>query len=108
MCGTVVSKSLSGALDICRLVVHPVTHRRGVATALLDAVDSIEPAELTIVSAGTANLPAVALYRRRGFILSASTRSRPASRSRCWNARTHRHLSQSTTFENCSSSRERR
>ncbi|MFB7246646.1 GNAT family N-acetyltransferase [Streptomyces populi] len=58
----------NGALDICRLVVHPVAHRRGVATALLDALDSIEPAELTVVSTGTANLPAVALYRRRGFI----------------------------------------
>ncbi|MEU1622855.1 GNAT family N-acetyltransferase [Streptomyces sp. NPDC005722] len=58
----------NGALDICRLVVHPVAHRRGVATALLDALDSIEPAELTMVSTGTANLPAVALYRRRGFI----------------------------------------
>ncbi|GGY94267.1 GNAT family N-acetyltransferase [Streptomyces poonensis] len=61
------SRLPNGALDICRLVVHPVAHRRGVATALLDALDSIEPAELTVVSTGTANLPAVALYRRRGF-----------------------------------------
>ncbi|MEU9601691.1 GNAT family N-acetyltransferase [Streptomyces sp. NPDC048109] len=58
----------SGALDICRLVVHPVAHRRGVATVLLDALDSIEPAELTTVSTGTANLPALTLYRRRGFV----------------------------------------
>ncbi|KRV46614.1 GCN5 family acetyltransferase [Wenjunlia vitaminophila] len=58
----------NGALEICRLVVHPVAHRRGVATALLNALDSIEPAELTVVSTGTANLPAIALYRRRGFI----------------------------------------
>lgn len=58
----------SGALDICRLVVHPVAHRRGVATVLLDALDSIEPAELTTVSTGTANLPALTLYRRRGFM----------------------------------------
>ncbi|MFD8078687.1 GNAT family N-acetyltransferase [Streptomyces sp. NPDC059718] len=57
----------NGALDICRLVVHPDAHRRGVATALLDALDSLEPAELTVVSTATANLPAVALYRRRGF-----------------------------------------
>lgn len=57
----------SGALDICRLVVHPVAHRRGVATVLLDALDAIEPAELTTVSTGTANLPALTLYRRRGF-----------------------------------------
>ncbi|WP_310726400.1 GNAT family N-acetyltransferase [Streptomyces sp. N2A] len=58
----------NGALEICRLVVHPVAHRRGVATALLDALDSIEPAELTVVSTGTANLPALVLYLRRGFI----------------------------------------
>ncbi|MER7585037.1 GNAT family N-acetyltransferase [Kitasatospora sp. NPDC097691] len=57
----------NGALDICRLMVHPVAHRRGIATVLLDATDSIKPAELTIVSTGTANLPALALYRRRGF-----------------------------------------
>ncbi len=57
----------NGALDICRLVVHPVAHRRGIATALLDALDSIEPAELTVVSTGAANLPAIAVYHRRGF-----------------------------------------
>ncbi|MFI6653035.1 GNAT family N-acetyltransferase [Streptomyces sp. NPDC050529] len=57
----------NGALDICRLVVHPAAHRRGVATTLLDTLDSIEPAELTVVSTGTPNLPAVELYRRRGF-----------------------------------------
>jgi len=58
----------NGALGICRLVVHPLVHRRGVATVLLDALDSIEPAELTVVSTGTANLPALTLYRRRGFV----------------------------------------
>jgi GNAT superfamily N-acetyltransferase len=56
-----------GTLDICRLVVHPGAHRRGIATALLDALDAQEPADLTVVSTGTANLPALALYQRRGF-----------------------------------------
>jgi ribosomal protein S18 acetylase RimI-like enzyme len=54
-------------LGICRLVVHPQAHRRGIATTLLDALDAIEPAELTVVSTGTGNGPALALYRRRGF-----------------------------------------
>ena len=67
----------TGALDIWRLVVHPVAHRRGVATALLDALDAIEPAELTVVSTGTANLPAVALHRRRGFVPVGERRITP-------------------------------
>ncbi|WP_051452025.1 GNAT family N-acetyltransferase [Actinospica robiniae] len=62
------TRLVDGTLDICRLVVDPEAHRRGVATALLDALDSLEPADLTIVSTGTANLPALALYRRRGFV----------------------------------------
>jgi ribosomal protein S18 acetylase RimI-like enzyme len=57
-----------GTLDICRLVVHPRAHRRGIATALLDSLDATEPADLTVVSTGTANLPAIALYQRRGFV----------------------------------------
>ena len=56
-----------GTLDICRLVVRPDAHRRGIATALLDALDALEPAHRTTVSTGTANLPALALYHRRGF-----------------------------------------
>lgn len=56
-----------GTLDICRLVVHPRAHRTGVASALLDELDRLEPAARTVVATGTANLPAVALYRRRGF-----------------------------------------
>jgi ribosomal protein S18 acetylase RimI-like enzyme len=57
-----------GTLDICRLVVHPSAHRTGVASALLDALDHLEPSDRTLVSTGTANLPAMALYRRRGFV----------------------------------------
>ncbi|MFF9373816.1 GNAT family N-acetyltransferase [Streptomyces griseoluteus] len=71
------SRLPNDALDICRLVVHPVVHRRGVATALLDALDSIEPAELTVVSTGTSNLPAVELYRRRGFMPVGKRRIAP-------------------------------
>jgi ribosomal protein S18 acetylase RimI-like enzyme len=57
-----------GTLDICRLVVHPRAHRQGIATTLLDSLDAEEPASLTVVSTGTANRPALALYQRRGFL----------------------------------------
>ncbi|MEV4253976.1 GNAT family N-acetyltransferase [Spirillospora sp. NPDC049652] len=56
-----------GTVDICRLVVHPSAHRRGLATALLDALDAEVPASRTVVSTGTANHPALALYQARGF-----------------------------------------
>jgi ribosomal protein S18 acetylase RimI-like enzyme len=41
---------------------------RGIATALLDGLDRAEPAQRAVVSTGTANHPALALYRRRGFV----------------------------------------
>ncbi|MEV6124978.1 GNAT family N-acetyltransferase [Streptomyces sp. NPDC052077] len=88
------TRSQNGALDICRLVVHPDAHRRGVATALLDALDSIEPAELTVVSTGTANLPAVALYRRRGFLPVGERRIAPGVAVTLLDRRTHRQLPQ--------------
>jgi ribosomal protein S18 acetylase RimI-like enzyme len=56
-----------GTLDICRLMVHPRVHRRGIATALLDALDHAESAWRAVVSTGTANHPALSLYKRRGF-----------------------------------------
>ncbi|SCF02549.1 Ribosomal protein S18 acetylase RimI [Micromonospora viridifaciens] len=56
-----------GTLEICRLVVHPRAHRRGIATALLNDLDAMEPADVTVVSTGTANHPAQTLYRSRGF-----------------------------------------
>ncbi|HEX5596854.1 MAG TPA: GNAT family N-acetyltransferase [Micromonosporaceae bacterium] len=56
-----------GTLDICKLVVAPRAFRRGVGTALLEALDAAEPAEHAVVWTGTANTPARRLYERRGF-----------------------------------------
>jgi hypothetical protein len=56
-----------GTLGICRLMVHPRAHRRGIATALLDALDRAGPAWRAVVSTGTASHPAPGLYQRRGF-----------------------------------------
>ncbi|MFD4676520.1 GNAT family N-acetyltransferase [Lentzea sp. NPDC058450] len=52
-------------LDICRMFVHPRAFRRGIASKLLDA---LEPAKRTIVSTGSTNEPALALYRKHGFV----------------------------------------
>lgn len=60
-----VSYELDGStVDVCRLVVHPRAHRRGVATKLLDAL----PDGPKTVSTGTRNEPALRLYRKRGFV----------------------------------------
>lgn len=56
-----------GTIDICRLVVAPRAFRGGVATALLDELDRRYPRHPMIVSTGSANEPALTLYRRRGF-----------------------------------------
>ncbi len=58
-------------LDICRLVVHPRAHRRGIASKLLDALD---PADRTIVSTGTKMSPR--------FGCTASTASSRQARAR--------------------------
>ena len=60
-----VSYQLDGStVDICRLVVHPRAHRRGIATKLLDAL----PDGPQVVSTGSENEPALRLYRKRGFV----------------------------------------
>jgi ribosomal protein S18 acetylase RimI-like enzyme len=61
-------KLADGTVDICRLVVAPRAFRRGHATALLDALDQVEPAGRFVVATGTANAPALRLYQRRGFV----------------------------------------
>jgi ribosomal protein S18 acetylase RimI-like enzyme len=60
-----VSYQLDGStVDICRLVVHPRAHRRGIASKLLDAL----PSGPQTVSTGSKNEPALRLYRKRGFV----------------------------------------
>jgi GNAT superfamily N-acetyltransferase len=55
-------------VDIHRLVVDPGAFRCGVATALLDALEARESdATHWMVGTGAANVPARALYERRGF-----------------------------------------
>lgn len=68
LAGAVSWRALDGGtIDIHRLVVAPRAFRRGVASALLDGLDQAFPDRPMVVSTGSANEPALALYRRRGF-----------------------------------------
>ena len=66
--GAVSFRRAGGTVDIHRLVVDPGAFRRGVASALLDALEERETgATHWTVGTGAANAPARALYERRGF-----------------------------------------
>jgi ribosomal protein S18 acetylase RimI-like enzyme len=56
-----------GTVDIHRLAVDPGAFRRGIGSALLQALEArLEPAR-TVVATAAANLPARRLYETRGF-----------------------------------------
>jgi ribosomal protein S18 acetylase RimI-like enzyme len=67
LAGFVSWKRDGDTLDIHRLAVDPLFHRRGVGRALVRAALEIEEAARTIVQTGAANEPAKALYRGEGF-----------------------------------------
>jgi ribosomal protein S18 acetylase RimI-like enzyme len=67
--GAVSWKRGGGVVDIHRLVVHPDRFRRGIAGALLDALQQRLPdAGRWVVATGAANEPARRLYERHGFV----------------------------------------
>lgn len=53
---------------ITRLVVDPAHLRQGIATSLLTALERLLPEAAFSVSTAQANAPALALYRRWGFV----------------------------------------
>ncbi|GIJ81359.1 Acetyltransferase (GNAT) domain-containing protein [Micromonospora phaseoli] len=55
-------------VDIDRLVVDPAAHRRGAGRALVCEVLASAGQRRTIVSTGSANLPARTLYEGLGFV----------------------------------------
>jgi GNAT superfamily N-acetyltransferase len=67
--GAVSWKRSGGLVDIHRLVVHPERFRRGIARALLHALDERQPdAQRWVVATGEANAPARRLYEGHGFV----------------------------------------
>jgi ribosomal protein S18 acetylase RimI-like enzyme len=67
--GAVSYKRHGDTVAIHRLVVHPDVFRRGIGTALLEALDATEAPARTVVAAAAVNLPARRLYERAGFRL---------------------------------------
>jgi ribosomal protein S18 acetylase RimI-like enzyme len=65
--GAVAYELEDDSVDITRLIVDPAHARRGHGRALLDHLDVLEPRRSSVVSTGTANTPAVNLYKSRGY-----------------------------------------
>jgi ribosomal protein S18 acetylase RimI-like enzyme len=64
-------------VEISRLVVDPAHARRGHGRALLDHLDAVEPRPTSLVSTGSANHPATALYLSRGYTETGRTTIAP-------------------------------
>ena len=65
-----------GPDEVCigRMIVHPRAFRRGIASALLDAVErSAADVETLAVSTAEKNLPAIRLYEKHGFRITQRT-----------------------------------
>jgi ribosomal protein S18 acetylase RimI-like enzyme len=63
-----VQSESPGSLTLTRMMVHPDHFRKGIADSLMKHVlNEYHNTPLFIVSTGTLNAPAVALYRKHGF-----------------------------------------
>ncbi|SDG47993.1 Acetyltransferase (GNAT) family protein [Fontibacillus panacisegetis] len=64
-----ITEPVNGELEITRLMVHSDYLRQGIGTALVQYVlDSHAHITKFVVTAGISNTPAVALYKRHGFV----------------------------------------
>lgn len=68
--GVISYESGEREIDICRLVVHPDHFRKGIASKLLRHVLELTALsdKQVVVSTGRDNGPAVAFYKRYGFV----------------------------------------
>lgn len=75
--GAVAYEVDAESVEISRLIVDPAHARRGHGRALLDHLDRIAPRPVSLVSTGSANLPAVNLYKSRGYTTAAELEVAP-------------------------------
>jgi ribosomal protein S18 acetylase RimI-like enzyme len=70
MLGALAFGEAPGTVTISRLVVSPADSRRGVATALLQALHRLHPGGVTVaVTTAAANAPAISFYRKLGYVI---------------------------------------
>jgi len=75
--GAIAYELFDDTVEIDRLVVDPAHARRGHGRALLDHLDRVAPRAVSLVSTGSANTPAVALYTSRGYAAVAELEVAP-------------------------------
>ncbi|MEV0794247.1 GNAT family N-acetyltransferase [Kribbella sp. NPDC050459] len=75
--GAIAYELSDDTVEIDRLVVDPAHARRGHGRALLDHLDRVAPRPVSLVSTGSANTPAVALYTSRGYAAVAELEVAP-------------------------------
>jgi len=75
--GAIAYELSDDTVEIDRLVVDPAHARRGHGRALLDHLDRVAPRAVSLVSTGSANTPAVALYTSRGYAAVAELEVAP-------------------------------
>jgi ribosomal protein S18 acetylase RimI-like enzyme len=75
--GAIAYELSADAVEISRLIVDPAHARRGHGRALLDHLDRIEPRPVSLVSTGSANIPAVNLYKSRGYVVAGEVEVAP-------------------------------
>ncbi|HWO96439.1 MAG TPA: GNAT family N-acetyltransferase [Bacillus sp. (in: firmicutes)] len=65
-------------LTICRLMVHPLSFRKGIGQKLLHHVEALHP-EMNVlkVTTGSKNTPAKELYKKAGFHITGEIEAAP-------------------------------
>lgn len=69
LCGAISIKVKKSEMYILRLIVHPNHFKKGIASMLLDFVESnVNGVKTIVVTTGSKNIPAVNFYEKSGFL----------------------------------------